>query len=336
MESSATNKEKPMTREKRRNYLVYISLLSSIAVLAFFSVFIGVSDISLSDLHRLNEDEILVIAVSRIPRLAAILIAGTGMSVSGLIVQQIALNRFVSPTTMGTLDATKLGILMTMLVFPASGILTKMTVSFVIAMLASIIFLKIASRIKYRSLVFVPLVGIVFGNIIGATATFFAFRYNVVQNMEAWLIGDFSYILKGNYEILYLAVPVVIISYLYANRFTIAGLGEDTAKSLGLNHRNVVYLGLTLTCVTSTVVVLTAGVIPFLGLIVPNIVSMVFGDNLKKTLPYTALTGSIFLLICDMVSRTIVYPYEIPIGLTVSIIGGIIFLSLVLKKVRYA
>jgi iron complex transport system permease protein len=153
--------------------------------------------------------------------------------------------------------------------------------------------------------------------------------------MEGWLIGDFSYIIKGNYEILYLAIPVVIISYIYANKFTIVGLGEDTAKSLGLNHKQIVYLGLLLISITATVVVLTAGVIPFLGLIIPNIVSLLFGDNLKKALPYTALLGAIFLLICDMISRVVIYPYEIPIGLTVSIIGGIMFLILVLKKVKY-
>lgn len=310
-------------------------LVLALIVLSFFSVFVGVRDISITDIHRLSEDDMLVMMVSRIPRLAAILIAGIGMSVSGLIVQQIALNKFVSPTTMGTLDATKLGILMSMLLVPASGIYTKFAFAFFTSAFASIIFLKMASKIKYRSLIFVPLIGIVFGNIISAVATFFAYRYNVVQNMEGWLIGDFSYIIKGNYEILYLAIPVVIISYLYANKFTIVGLGEDAAKSLGLNHKQIVYLGLFLISITATVVVLTAGVIPFLGLIVPNVVSLMFGDNLKKTLPYTALLGAIFLLICDMISRLVAFPYEVPIGLTVSILGGIIFLVLVLRKVKY-
>ena len=319
----------------QNSLLIRIFLILALFILAFISIFIGVRDISFSDINHLDDDDTLVIVVSRIPRLISILIAGVGMSVSGLIVQQIALNKFVSPTTMGTLDATKMGILLSMILFPAGGMLTKMTFSFFIALLASIIFLKIAAQIKYRSLIFVPLVGIVFGNIIAAIATFFAYKYNVVQNMEGWLVGDFSYIIKGNYEILYLAIPVVIISYLYAHKFTIVGLGEDAAKSLGLNHKQIVYLGLFLISITTTVVVLTAGVIPFLGLIVPNIVSILFGDNLKKTLPYTGLIGAIFLLVCDMISRTIAFPYEVPIGLTVSIIGGVVFLGLVLKKVRY-
>lgn len=316
--------------------LIRTFLILALLILAFISIFIGVRDISFLDILHLDDEDTLVIVVSRIPRLISILIAGIGMSVSGLIVQQIALNKFVSPTTMGTLDATKLGILLSMILFPAAGMLTKMIFSFTIALLASVIFLRIAAQIKYRSLIFIPLIGIVFGNIIAAIATYFAYKYNVVQNMEGWLIGDFSYIIKGNYEILYLAIPVVIISYLYANKFTIVGLGADASKSLGLNHTHVVYLGLFLISITATVVVLTAGVIPFLGLIVPNIVSILFGDNLKKTLPFTALIGAIFLLVCDMISRTIAFPYEIPIGLTVSIIGGVTFLGLVLKKVKYA
>lgn len=322
-------------RFQSSNLFLFLMILLLI-FLSVYSIFLGVRNISPSKFLSFEDEDLLVIIVSRIPRLVSVILAGIGMSVSGLIVQQIALNKFISPTTMGTLDATKLGIILCMIIFPSAGILTKMIICFTIALLASVIFLKISSKIKFRTLIFIPLIGIVFGNIISATATFFAFKYNIVQNMEAWMIGDFSSIIKGNYEILYLAVPVVIVSYLYANKFTIAGLGAETSKSLGLNYKQVVYLGLFLTSINATVIVLTAGVIPFLGLIIPNIVSLIFGDNLKKTLPYTALLGTIFLLICDMISRSLLYPYEIPIGLTVSIIGGVIFLVLILKKMKYA
>ncbi|MHC5354473.1 ABC transporter permease [Myroides sp. LJL115] len=314
--------------------MIRILLVLILLILSFISIFIGVKDISIFNIHQFTQDEVMVILVSRIPRMIAVLIAGVGMSISGLIVQQISLNKFVSPTTMGTLDACKMGILFSILLFPSGGIFVKMTLSFVIALLASMVFLKISSKIKMRNIIFVPLVGIVFGNILSAISTFFAYKYNLVQNMEGWLIGDFSAILKGNYEILYLGVPIVFLSYLYANKFTIIGLGEDTASSLGLDYKKITYLGLFFVAITSTVVVLTAGVIPFLGLIIPNIVSLMFGDNLKKTISYTALIGAIFLLICDMISRLIIAPYEIPIGLTVSIIGGVIFLVLIFKKTK--
>ncbi|MGG5578069.1 ABC transporter permease [Myroides sp. C15-4] len=316
--------------------MIRITLVLILVVLSFLSIFVGVKDISIFDLYRLSKDELLVIVVSRIPRTIAVLIAGVGMSISGLIVQQISLNKFVSPTTMGTLDACKMGILFSMILFPNGGIVVKTLLSFTIALLASIVFLRLASKMKVQNVIFIPLIGIVFGNILSAIATFFAFRYNLVQNMDGWMMGDFSSILKGNYEILYLGVLVVILCYLYANKFTIVGLGEDAATSLGLNPKRIMYLGLVFVSITSTVVVLTAGVIPFLGLIVPNIVSMIFGDNLRKTISYTALVGAIFLLVCDLISRTLIAPYEVPIGLTVSIVGGVVFLYLILKKTKHA
>lgn len=316
--------------------MLRITLVLILVLLSFLSIFVGVKDISMFDLLRLSKDELLVIFVSRIPRTIAVLIAGVGMSISGLIVQQISLNKFVSPTTMGTLDACKMGILFSMILFPNGGIVFKTILSFTIALLASIVFLRLASKIKVQNVIFIPLIGIVFGNILSAIATFFAFRYNLVQNMDGWMMGDFSSILKGNYEILYLGVLVVILCYLYANKFTIVGLGEDAATSLGLNPKRIMYLGLVFVSITSTVVVLTAGVIPFLGLIVPNIVSLIFGDNLRKTISYTALVGAIFLLVCDLLSRMIIAPYEVPIGLTVSIVGGVVFLYLILKKTKHA
>lgn len=316
--------------------MLRIVLVLILLLLSVLSIFVGVKDISIFDLHHLTHDELLVIFVSRVPRTIAVLIAGVGMSISGLIVQQISLNKFVSPTTMGTLDACKMGILFSMILFPNGGIVFKTLLSFTIALLASIVFLRLASKIKVQNVIFIPLIGIVFGNILSAIATFFAFRYNLVQNMDGWMMGDFSSILKGNYEILYLGVLVVILCYLYANKFTIVGLGEDAATSLGLNPKRIMYLGLVFVSITSTVVVLTAGVIPFLGLIVPNIVSLIFGDNLRKTISYTALVGAIFLLVCDLLSRIIIAPYEVPIGLTVSIVGGIVFLYLILKKTKHA
>lgn len=315
--------------------IVRALLILFLLLLSVVSLFVGVTEISLIDIKNWNEEQLLVLVVSRIPRLISILIAGVGMSICGLIMQQISMNKFVSPTTAGTLDATKMGILFSLILFPAAGVFSKMAFSFIIALLASLLFLRIADSVKYKSLIFIPLIGIVFGNILNAISTFFAFKYGVIQNMEGWMIGDFSSIIKGNYEILYIGIPVVVVCYFFTNKFTIIGLGEDTAKNLGLNHKKITYLGLTLVAITSSVVVLTAGVIPFLGLIIPNVVSLLFGDNLKKTLPYTALIGAIFLLMCDIISRLVIFPYEIPIGLTVSILGGTIFLGMLLKKVKH-
>ena len=193
-------------------------------------------------------------------------------------------------------------------------------------------FMKIIGRLQFKNIIFVPLVGIMFGNIIGAMTDFIAYKYDMSQNVSAWMQGDFSMILKGNYEILYITVPMIILAYIYANRFTVAGMGEDFATNLGLNYKKVVNLGLIIVSLVTVCVVVTAGNIPYIGLIVPNIVSLYMGDNIRESIWHTGLFGAIFVLVCDIFGRVIIYPYEISIGLTVGVIGSITFLYLILRR----
>jgi len=289
--------------------------------LALLSLLVGVADLSMA-----------LISISRIPRTAALILAGVGMSISGVIMQQMTQNKFVAPTTAGTLEAAKMGLLIFLIFIPTAGSGIKMLLAFLFTFVASLIFLSIVRKIRYRSVVFVPLVGLMFGGIIGSISTFFAVRLNIVQDTNAWMMADFSGILQGRYELIYLSLPAILITYLYANKFTVVGMGEDFSKNLGLNYNAIMNIGLFCVSLTVSAVVITAGAIPFLGLIVPNVVSLLFGDNLKKSLPLVALSGAIFLLLCDIAGRLVIYPYEVPIGVTVSIIGAIIFLLLIIRK----
>ncbi|PIC58118.1 iron ABC transporter permease [Sporosarcina sp. P12(2017)] len=311
-------------------------LITAVILLSFLSLFVGASRITPADLLDWRSEATEIFMISRFPRLVAILLAGAGMSIAGLIMQQLSRNKFVSPTTAGTLDATKLGILVSMLIFTNATLLEKMAVSFTFALLGTFLFMQILDRIKFKDAIFIPLVGLMFGSILSSITTFFAFKANVIQNMSAWLQGDFSMIMKGRYELLYISIPVLIITYLYANRFTVAGMGEDFSKNLGLAYKSIVNIGLVLVALITTTVVLTVGLIPFLGLIIPNIVSIFKGDHLQKTLPHTALLGAIFLLICDILGRIIIFPYEISISLMVGVIGSAIFLFLLFRGKAYA
>lgn len=311
-------------------YLVIVLI-----VLSIVSVFIGVSDVTPLDLFSLTEDQAQILLVSRLPRLVSILIAGMSMSVAGLIMQQLSRNKFVSPTTAGTLDSARLGVLVSLLVFTAASPLQRILVSFAFALIGTFIFMKLLDRIKFKDAIFIPLVGLMFGNIISSMATFLAYKNDLIQNMSSWMQGDFSMIMSGNYEAIYISIPILVIAFLYANKFTIAGMGEDFSKNLGLNYRQVVNIGLVVVALVTASVVLTVGVIPFLGLIIPNIVAIYQGDHLKKTLLHTAFLGAIFVLICDIVGRTIIYPYEIPISLTVGVIGSAIFIYLLLRRKKY-
>lgn len=311
-----------------------IVLIIFLIVLSVISLFVGVADITFVDFINWEIDKLELIMISRIPRTAALILAGVGMSVSGVIMQQMTQNKFVSPTTAGTLEAAKMGLLIFIIFAPMAGTTVKMLSAFIFTFLASIVFLIIVRKIRHRNVIFVPLVGLMFGGIIASVSTFFAVQLNIVQDMNAWMMGDFSGILQGRYELIYLTLPAILITYIYANKFTVIGMGEDFSKNLGLNYNAIMNIGLFCVSLTVSSVVITAGAIPFLGLIVPNVVSLMFGDNLKRTLPLVALSGAIFLLICDILGRIVIYPYEIPIGVTVSIIGAVIFLLLLLWKNR--
>ncbi|PWA10089.1 iron ABC transporter permease [Pueribacillus theae] len=314
----------------KKRYLVIALILLSIC-----SIFIGVTSISPLDLFRLTDEKTQILLISRLPRLISIIIAGASISICGLIMQQLSRNKFVSPTTAGTMDSARLGILVSMLLFASASPLQKMLVAFVFALLGTYVFMKILEKIKFKDAIFIPLVGLMFGNIIGSISTFFAYKYDVIQNMSAWLLGDFSMIMKGRFEIMYITIPLVIIAYLFANQFTVAGMGEDFAKNLGLNYKQVVNLGLIIVALVTASVVLTVGMIPFLGLIIPNIVTIYQGDHLKNSLLHTALLGAVFVLFCDIIGRIVIYPYEIPISLTVGVIGSGIFIYLLMRRRAY-
>ena len=313
----------------RNSYLVIL-----LVVLSALSLFLGISKFSVVELVAGEDLVSQIIVLSRIPRLASILMAGAAMGIGGLIMQQISRNRFVSPTTAGTIDAARFGVLVTLIVFPHFSSFLKMLVVFLFALAGSFVFMGILQRIKVKNVVFIPLLGLMLGNVIGSITTFLAYRYDLVQNVSTWLMGNFAMITQGRYELLYLSIPLLIVAFLYANKFTIAGMGEEFAIGLGLNYKQVVAVGLAIVSLLSALVVITVGRIPFLGLIIPNIVAIYRGDNLRNSILTTALAGAVFLLGADILGRVFIAPYEIPIGLTVGVSGSLIFLYLLLRGER--
>lgn len=314
-------------------------LIVATMLLSFISLFIGAIDIKISDLFDWNSDETDIFLISRVPRLLAIILAGAGMSIAGLIMQTLSRNKFVSPTTAGTLDAAKLGILISMLFITNVTYTQQIIFSFAFSLVGTFLFMQILDRIKFKDVIFVPLIGIMYGNILSSITTFFAYEADLLQNISAWLMGSFTLIISGRYELLYISIPAIILAYLYANKFTVAGMGgEEFAKNLGLSYKVVLNIGLFLVAIIATTVVLTVGgVIPFLGLIVPNIVSIYLGDNLRKIIPpHTMFLGIVFLLVCDILGRVIIHPYEIPVNVTVAVIGSAIFLTMLLRGRAYA
>ncbi|EPZ8708196.1 ABC transporter permease [Clostridium botulinum] len=307
-------------------------LILALIILSICSIFIGVKDISFIDIFNSDDVKLKVLLISRIPRLISIIVVGVSMSIAGLIMQQISRNKFVSPDTASTIDSAKLGVLVALMIFPSATLTEKMIVSFIFSLLGTFLFMKILKKIKVKNSIFIPLVGIMLGNIIDSITTFFAYKYDLIQSIASWLQGNFSLIIKGNYELIYFSLPLVVIAFIYANKFTVAGMGEDFSKNLGVNYNRIINIGLVIVALISSLVVITVGKIPFLGLIVPNIVTLYKGDNLKNSLCSTALLGAVFLLGCDILGRLVIYPYEISIGLVVGVIGSMVFLYLLFRR----
>ena len=297
-------------------------------------MFIGVIDITPAALLSGDMEQLEIFLISRLPRLLAILCTGVGMSVAGLIMQ-LCMNKFVSPTTGATISSAQLGILLALLFMPASTLWGRAIFAFIAAILGTWVFVWFIQRIKFKDVVMVPLVGIMFGNVIGGITNYLAYKFEMTQALSSWLVGHFSLVLKGRYEIVYLVVPLVILAFIFANHFNIVGMGRDFSKNLGVHYNFVLFMGLTIAAMITAAVVVVVGSISYIGLIVPNVVAMFKGDKIRGTLVDTALFGAIFVLVCDMIGRVAIFPYELPIELIVGILGSILFIGLLLYRLRH-
>ena len=307
-----------------KKHLSTILLGSALLVLSFVSLFTGVIEIDLKTLlSGGNGMELQIFLLSRVPRLLAILCTGAGMSVAGLLMQKLCMNKFVSPSTGATIQSAQFGILLSLVLIPSIGLWGRVLLAFSMAILGTWIFLWFVQKIPMKNTVMVPLIGMMFGNILGGVISFIAYRFEVTQQLSTYFVGSFALILKGNYELVWLVVPLIIIAFLFANYFNIAGMGKDFSQNLGVNYQLVLFFGVTIAAMITASVVTIVGQISYIGLIVPNLVAMFKGDKIKGTLADTGLLGALFVLVCDMVARSVIMPYERPIELIVGMIGSV-------------
>ncbi len=308
--------------------------VAGLAFLSIWSVFVGVSDVSIPSLWAAGWDSepVQILFDSRIPRTAALILAGSSMAVCGTILQMLVRNRFAEPSTVGTAEAAKLGFLGTLILVPDASVMIRIVAASAFSLLVTALFLRLLRKLTIRSPLIVPLVGILLGGVINAVATFLAYRFDLLQSLAIWSNGDFSAILRGRYELLWIGLALTVVSYVYADRFTVAGLGEDFTTSLGLSYRSVVALGLVIVSIITAIVIATAGMVPFLGLVVPNLVSLALGDNVRRSLPWVFLLGAALVLACDIAGRILNAPYEMPVGTVLGVVASVLFLFLLLRR----
>ncbi|MCW0344890.1 Petrobactin import system permease protein FatD [Pantoea ananatis] len=312
-------------------YLIGLGLLSALVMLSLVT---GVSRVSLIDLwHDAEMREILF--VSRFPRTVALVLAGSAMSVAGQIMQMLTQNRFVEPSVVGTTQSASLGLLLVMVWYPAAPVIVKMCIASLFALAGTVLFMLLIQRIRQKSAFIVPLAGIMLGAVFSSVTTFLGMQFDILQSLGSWESGDFSSVMQGRYELIWIVGLITLLAALIADRFTVAGLGQDFSVNVGLNYRQIQLTGMAMIAIVSGVVIVVVGVLPFLGLVVPNIVSMIFGDNLRSTVPWVAMTGAILVLSCDILGRLIIYPFEVPVSALLGVLGAAVFLVLIIRGRRY-
>ena len=322
-----------MIKIKKNNRYMYIFIILLI-IFSILSLFTGVQKITFGELVSGKETQLLII--SRIPRLISVLVTGASLGITGIIVQTISSNKFVSPSTIGTMDWAKFGIMVSLIFFGDKSTMLKMIVAFLFALFGTVFFMQVLKKMKIKNIVMIPLIGIMLGNVVNSITGFIAYKFDLIQNIGSWMQGNFALIVKGRYELLYIGIPFFLLAYIYTDKFTIAGIGEDFSANLGLNREKVMLIGLVIVSVITASIVVTIGTIPYVGLIIPNIVSIYKGDNMKKSLPDTAILGALFVLVCDIAGRVVMYPYEVSVSIVMSIVGSLIFLILIFRRYRYA
>ncbi|WP_297591355.1 ABC transporter permease [uncultured Corynebacterium sp.] len=279
-----------------------------------------------------TDDGWAMFQTTRVPRTIALVLAGAAMAMSGLIMQMLTQNRFVEPTTTGTTEWAGLGLLASYVFMPDASIIARMLLSVVFAFVGTMVFFAFLRKVTLRSSLIVPIVGIMLGAVVSSISTFWALQTDLLQSLGVWFAGSFTSVIAGQYEVLWVVLLVVIAVFFYADRLTAAGLGEDIATNIGLNYNRIVFVGTGLVAIAAGVVTVVVGNLPFLGLIVPNIVSMVRGDDLRSNLPWVCLLGIGIVTVCDLLGRTIIAPFEMPVSVILGVVGAVVFVALIVRQ----
>lgn len=293
--------------------------------LAVLSLFTGVYDLS-------RTDGFDMFWITRVPRTVALMLTGAAMAMAGLVMQLITQNRLVEPTTTGTLEWAGLGLLTVYLLVPAPSLMMRMTGAIVFSFIGTMVFFWFLRSVKLRSSLIVPIIGLMLGAVISAISTFLGLFFRASQAIEGWFVGSFASVQIGRYEYLWVIIVVTVLIFLLANRLTLAGLGEDIATSLGVNYNQLMMMATGLIALSVGVVATVIGNLPFLGLIVPNLVSMFRGDDLRSNLPWVCLVGMGAILVSDLISRTIIMPFELPVSLILGTVGAVVFIIILMRQ----
>lgn len=268
----------------------------------------------------------------RLPRVLAAMLCGLGLAASGVILQSVLANPLAAPNIIGVNSGAGFAVYLVLALFPASHRLMP-AAAFLGALAASLL----VSLLSFRAAagkVTIVLAGVAISSILSAGMdTLITLYPDMLVNASTFKIGGFYGITLASLTPAWIYILVGLMSaFLLARRLNVLVLGDDIASSLGMNVRLTRAAALIAAAVLAGAAVSFSGLVGFVGLIVPNAVRRITGNEHTRLLPASALLGACFVVFCDILCRTLFAPYEVPVGIMMSFLGGPFFLYLLLKK----
>lgn len=322
--------------------LILISAFVALTLLCIISICVGAVQISPTELWRIltggaaGESAQRIFHFVRLPRTLAAVLSGTALALSGTLLQTVLSNPMCSPNIIGVNAGAGLFMIITAAFFPAAIGFAPIA-AFLGAVTAVGVVYGIAKRTGASKLAIV-LSGIAISSLLSAfTDTIVTLVPDAKISRVDFLIGSFSGITMANvsFAVPYIAIGL-LVAFIFSVDINVLALGDSTAASLGLRVGLVRGVLLVVAALLAGSAISLGGLIGFVGLIVPHVAKMLIGHDHKYLLPLTAILGGTFCLGCDILARVLFIPFEIPVGIIMSLIGSPFFIWLILTRKRRA
>ena len=318
--------------------LVFAATILLLAILTFLGFISGASSVSFQDVLAWatgqpvsNTTESIIVNI-RLPRVLAALLAGAALAVSGAIIQSVLDNPLASPNIIGINSGAGLAVLLAASLLPQMLWVIPLA-AFAGAVLTALIIFGIAAGSQTSKLT-VILAGIAITTVFGAGMnTILIVNPDAYVGSATFLVGGLSGVLLK--DIIWPGIYIVIgmlIALTFGARLNIMALGDQSAHSLGIKVGRTRLLMLGLASILAGAAVSFSGLLGFVGLIVPHIMRFFVGYDNRKIIPLSIFAGAAFVVGCDLVARTMFAPYELPVGILMSFLGGPFFIYLILRN----
>lgn len=326
-------------KEKQRFIAILISLICVLLLAFILSMCIGRYKISISDTFRylfgqqIEDISFKVLNNLRLPRTLVAICVGASLALSGTIYQSIFNNKLVSPDILGVSSGASVGACLGILIGFSTGLISLFAFAF--GFITVLLTLLISKAFKNKSNLIIILCGLAVGGLMSSLVglmKYLADNEMKLAEMTFWLLGDLS---KATIKDFWVAMPITLIgsliSIILSWRMNIISLGRKESKALGINYNGSTIVLIVVATILTAVSVSISGTIGWIGLVIPNLVRLIIGSDNKKVVPVSILFGAIFMVLCDMLARSLA-PNEIPLSVITGILGTPIFLISIFKR----